>query len=41
MKEYYDKELVGAVKEMAKDLKNKIPETISEEITKTVLKHLK
>jgi hypothetical protein len=41
MSEYYEKELVSVVKQMASDLKAKIPETISEEITKTVLKHLK
>lgn len=41
MEEVYNQELVKTVKKMAVELKNKIPETISEEITKTVLKHLK
>jgi hypothetical protein len=41
MTEYYEKELVQEVKNMASELKNRIPETIAGEITKTVLKHLK
>lgn len=41
MTEYYDKELVATVKEMAEDLKKKIPDTIAGEIVKTVGKYLK
>lgn len=41
MKEYYDKELIGAVKEMADNLSAMIPDTIGDEIHKTVLKYLK
>ena len=41
MTEFYDKELVKIVKKMAEDLKNRIPETIGQEITKTVTNFLK
>jgi hypothetical protein len=41
MEEFYNKELVNAVKVMATELKARIPKTISDEITKTVLNHLK
>jgi hypothetical protein len=40
MTDVYSKELTDTVKTMAEDLKNRIPKTIGDEITKTVLKHL-
>lgn len=41
MTEVFDKELVTEVKKMAIELKNKIPSTISEEISKIVTSYLK
>lgn len=41
MREYYNKQLVGEVEKMAAELRDKIPETISSEISKSVLKYLK
>ena len=41
MTEYYDKELVGVVREIAKELKSRIPKTIADEISKTVTSYLK
>lgn len=41
MTEVYDKELVKTVKEMADDLKKKIPATIAKEISDAVVKHLR
>jgi len=40
MTEHYEKELVSVVRDMAKNLKDKIPATISDEISKTVLKYI-
>jgi hypothetical protein len=41
MTDYYNKELVNEVKKMADDLSTKIPDTIGDEIHKTVLKYLR
>lgn len=41
MTDVYDRELVKTVKEMAENLKKRIPATIAEEITATVVRHLK
>lgn len=40
MTDYYNKELVKTVKDMAVELKKRIPETIGKEIAKTVTTHL-
>jgi hypothetical protein len=41
MKKVYDSELTEVVKKMADELAARIPKTIGDEITKTVIKHLK
>lgn len=40
MTEVYDKELVSEVKKLASEMKAKIPATIADEISKTVVKYL-
>lgn len=41
MKEHYNKELISEVKAMAEEFKARIPKTVAEEISKTVLAHLR
>ena len=41
MTEVYDKELTKTVRDMAEDMKKKIPATIAKEISDAVVKHLK
>ena len=41
MTEFYDKELVSEVKKLASEMKAKIPETISAEISNTIIRYLK
>jgi hypothetical protein len=41
MTEFYNKELVSEVKKLASEMKAKIPATISEEISKTIIGYLK